>query len=71
MNNLMLQCFLVVTLQTLHGETATLGVWIDAGSRYETATNNGAAHFLEHMAFKVRRHARPSRTYLMVRPAEF
>lgn len=33
-------------------ETATVGVWIDAGSRYETAANNGAAHFLEHMAFK-------------------
>jgi mitochondrial-processing peptidase subunit beta len=33
-------------------ETATVGVWIDAGSRYETAQNNGAAHFLEHMAFK-------------------
>jgi processing peptidase subunit beta len=27
-------------------------VWIDAGSRYETDANNGAAHFLEHMAFK-------------------
>ncbi|KAF4321708.1 hypothetical protein BBO99_00001688 [Phytophthora kernoviae] len=35
-----------------HGETATVGVWIGAGSRYETAQNNGAAHFLEHMAFK-------------------
>ena len=33
-------------------ETATVGVWIDAGSRYEAASNNGAAHFLEHMAFK-------------------
>ena len=29
-----------------------MGVWIDAGSRYETNKNNGAAHFLEHMAFK-------------------
>ncbi|RYH25816.1 insulinase family protein [archaeon] len=29
-----------------------MGVWIDAGSRYETSQNNGAAHFLEHMAFK-------------------
>jgi len=29
-----------------------VGVWIDAGSRYETSKNNGAAHFLEHMAFK-------------------
>jgi len=36
----------------LGSETATVGVWIDAGSRYETAKNNGAAHFLEHMAFK-------------------
>lgn len=35
-----------------HGDTATVGVWIDAGSRYETSLNNGTAHFLEHMAFK-------------------
>lgn len=32
--------------------TATVGIWIDAGSRYETPKNNGVAHFLEHMAFK-------------------
>jgi hypothetical protein len=32
--------------------TATVGVWIDAGSRAETDATNGAAHFLEHMAFK-------------------
>lgn len=32
--------------------TATVGVWIDAGSRYETDATNGTAHFLEHMAFK-------------------
>ena len=35
------------------GETATVGVWIDAGSSFETDADNGAAHFLEHMAFKV------------------
>jgi processing peptidase subunit beta len=35
-----------------HGETATVGVWIDTGSRYETDKNNGVAHFLEHMSFK-------------------
>eukprot|EP01104_Vermistella_antarctica_P014864 TRINITY_DN474_c0_g1_i1.p1 TRINITY_DN474_c0_g1~~TRINITY_DN474_c0_g1_i1.p1 ORF type:complete len:493 (-),score=149.97 TRINITY_DN474_c0_g1_i1:77-1525(-) len=34
------------------GQSATVGVWIDAGSSYETAENNGVAHFLEHMAFK-------------------
>lgn len=33
-------------------QTATVGLWIDAGSRYEDASNNGVAHFLEHMAFK-------------------
>uniref|UniRef100_A0A6B2EAM2 Mitochondrial-processing peptidase subunit beta n=1 Tax=Phlebotomus kandelakii TaxID=1109342 RepID=A0A6B2EAM2_9DIPT len=32
--------------------TATVGLWIDAGSRYESDSNNGVAHFLEHMAFK-------------------
>lgn len=32
--------------------TATVGIWIDAGSRYEDAKNNGVAHFMEHMAFK-------------------
>jgi len=34
------------------GETATVGIWLDAGSSYETKENNGTAHFLEHMAFK-------------------
>eukprot|EP00271_Cylindrocystis_brebissonii_P014726 TRINITY_DN36202_c0_g1_i1.p1 TRINITY_DN36202_c0_g1~~TRINITY_DN36202_c0_g1_i1.p1 ORF type:complete len:516 (+),score=87.62 TRINITY_DN36202_c0_g1_i1:55-1548(+) len=33
-------------------ETATVGVWIDAGSRFETDASNGTAHFLEHMIFK-------------------
>ncbi len=33
-------------------ETATVGVWLDAGSRYETEETNGTAHFLEHMIFK-------------------
>lgn len=42
----------VASETVLGAETATVGVWIDAGSRYETAQNNGAAHFLEHMAFK-------------------
>lgn len=33
--------------------TATVGLWIDSGSRYESDENNGVAHFMEHMAFKV------------------
>jgi hypothetical protein len=42
-----------VATQNTAGDTATIGVFIDAGSRYETDENNGTAHFLEHMAFKV------------------
>jgi len=41
-----------VASETTGGETATVGMWIDTGSRYETDANNGVAHFLEHMAFK-------------------
>ncbi|EDV29727.1 uncharacterized protein TRIADDRAFT_63547 [Trichoplax adhaerens] len=32
--------------------TATIGLWIDAGSRFENDDTNGVAHFLEHMIFK-------------------
>ncbi|GFQ66036.1 mitochondrial-processing peptidase subunit beta [Trichonephila clavata] len=32
--------------------SATVGLWIDAGSRYETPATNGVANFFEHMAFK-------------------
>jgi len=32
------------------GETATVGVWIDTGSRYDAKP--GVAHFLEHLFFK-------------------
>lgn len=31
-----------------------VGLWIEAGSRYEDTKTNGAAFFMEHMAFKVR-----------------
>ena len=33
-------------------ETASVGVWIEAGSRYEAPTISGVSHFLEHMVFK-------------------
>lgn len=32
--------------------SATVGIFVDAGSRAENAKNNGTAHFLEHLAFK-------------------
>lgn len=43
---------LKVATENSGGQTATVGLWIDAGSRYEHEKNNGVAHFLEHMAFK-------------------
>jgi len=41
-------------------ETASLGVWIGAGSRHESESEHGLSHLLEHMAFKgtTRRSAR-------------
>ncbi|URD99830.1 mitochondrial-processing peptidase [Musa troglodytarum] len=42
----------IATESTLASRTATIGVWIDAGSRFETDETNGTAHFLEHMIFK-------------------
>lgn len=33
-------------------QTASIGVWIDAGARHEQPEVNGVAHMLEHMAFK-------------------
>ncbi|XP_048229812.1 probable mitochondrial-processing peptidase subunit beta, mitochondrial isoform X1 [Ricinus communis] len=42
----------VATESNLAVQTATVGVWIDAGSRFESDETNGTAHFLEHMIFK-------------------
>ena len=42
----------IVTDNMPHLETASLGVWVAAGSRDETPEENGISHFLEHMAFK-------------------
>jgi predicted Zn-dependent peptidase len=41
-------------------ETASVGVWVTAGTRHETPEINGVSHVLEHMAFKgtARRSAR-------------
>lgn len=32
--------------------SASVGVWIEAGSRYETVAKQGISHFVEHMTFK-------------------
>ena len=42
-----------VVLVSMAGvESVAVGVYVETGSRYETETNNGISHFLEHMAFK-------------------
>lgn len=47
----------IATEHSPWAQTSTVGVWIDAGSRAETDKTNGTAHFLEHLAFKVKRFA--------------
>jgi len=44
--------FRVVTERMPGLASASIGVWVTAGARHETAQQNGIAHFLEHMAFK-------------------
>ncbi len=42
----------VVTHDMKERESISLGLWVAAGGRYESDRIKGAAHFLEHMAFK-------------------
>ncbi len=44
--------FRIVTEHMPGLESASIGIWIDAGGRHERLEQNGIAHFLEHMAFK-------------------
>ena len=42
----------VVTEQMAGARSATIGVWVDVGSRDETTRLHGCSHFLEHLLFK-------------------
>ena len=42
----------VVTETAPHVKTAAIGVFVEAGSRYEHTAEHGLSHFIEHMAFK-------------------
>lgn len=44
--------FRIVTEQMPSMESASIGIWVGAGGRHERLSQNGIAHFLEHMAFK-------------------
>jgi len=42
----------IISDQMTRVETASAGVWIEAGARHETSKMNGVSHMLEHMTFK-------------------
>ncbi|MDR7417587.1 MAG: pitrilysin family protein [Armatimonadota bacterium] len=42
----------VVTETMSQVRTASLGLWVGTGSRYEAASQHGISHFLEHLFFK-------------------
>ena len=52
----------IVTHRMAGLETATVGVFVNAGARAETDSEHGVAHFLEHMAFK----GTPTRTPMQI-----
>jgi len=42
----------IVTTNMPHTRSVTIGIFIGAGSRYETEAQAGASHFIEHLLFK-------------------
>lgn len=42
----------VATATMPHMASVSLGVWVGVGSRFETAAQGGASHFIEHLLFK-------------------
>jgi predicted Zn-dependent peptidase len=42
----------VVAVPQAHLHRGTIAAYVGAGSRFETAEENGLAHFLEHMLFR-------------------
>src|SRR3984957_2617038 len=43
-----------VATESTPGQFSSVGLYINAGSRYEDPLSSGASHFLDRMAFKVR-----------------
>ena len=42
----------VVTHEMRDHRSASLGIWVENGSRHESAPQNGISHFIEHLLFK-------------------
>lgn len=43
-----------VATESTPGHFSSVGLYVDAGSRYETPSTSGVSHFIDRMAFKVR-----------------
>ncbi len=56
----------VLTEEVPHVQSFALGIWVDTGSRDETAAQEGIAHFIEHLVFRgtARRSSRQIANYL-------
>ena len=46
----------VITEQMQHIRSASIGIWLETGSRDEDSHSNGISHFIEHMLFKGTKH---------------
>ncbi len=42
----------VLSHEMLDHRSASLGIWVENGSRHESAAENGMSHFIEHLLFK-------------------
>ena len=42
----------IVSEEIPYVRSLSVGIWVNAGSRYETPEENGITHFIEHMLFK-------------------
>lgn len=42
----------IITEEIDHVRSVSIGAWVEGGSRHESGSTNGAAHFIEHMLFK-------------------
>src|ERR1041385_3053557 len=42
----------IITERMPHVRSASVGVWVESGSRHEQAHVNGVSHFIEHAVFK-------------------
>ena len=58
----------VVSHEMPDHRSATLGIWVETGSRHEEPSENGISHFIEHLLFKgtERRTAAQRRLYAIV-----